>query len=55
MPHTMAGIVAEKAVAVDLLEIGQNALDVVERMRALRMARVLNPLPGCLLRLFVHP
>ena len=42
-------IVAEKAVAVDFLKVGQNALDVVERVRALGMARVLDALPGSFL------
>ena len=43
-------IVAEKAVAVDLLKVGQDALNVVERVRPLGMARVLDSLPGGLSR-----
>ena len=38
-------VVGEEAVAVDLVEIGEQALDVVERMRALGMARQLHALP----------
>jgi len=39
-------IVAEPAVAVELLKIGENALDVVQRMRALGMPCQLHPPPG---------
>ena len=39
------GIVGEGAVAVDLLEIGQQALDVVEGVRALGVAGELNSTP----------
>ena len=38
-------IVAIKAVAVNLFEIGEQALDVIECVRALRMAGELHPLP----------
>ncbi len=40
------GIVGEGAVAVKLAEIRKEALDVIERVRALGMARELNALPG---------
>jgi hypothetical protein len=30
---------------VDLMEVRENALDVIQGVRALRMARVLDPLP----------
>ena len=43
------GIVPEEAIAVDFLEIRQNALHVVERVRAFGMARVLDSLPGSFL------
>ena len=38
-------IVGEEAVAVDLVEIGEQALDVIERMRALGVARQLHAIP----------
>jgi hypothetical protein len=34
---------------VDFLKIRQDALDVIERMRAFRMTRVLDALPGSFL------
>ena len=40
------GIIAEAAVAVNLAEIGEHALDVVERLRTLGMARQFSFLPG---------
>ena len=44
-PADDRSVVGEGAVAVQLLEIGEQALDVVERVRALRMARDLRDLP----------
>ena len=46
-----SGIVAEKAVAVDLAPVGENAFDVIERIRTLRVARQLGLLPGIHLRM----
>ena len=40
------GIVAEAAVAVNFAEVGEDALDVVERLRTLRMPRQFGFLPG---------
>jgi hypothetical protein len=40
------GIVAERPVAVQFLEPGENAVHVIERVRPLRMARDLRDLPG---------
>ena len=45
------GIVAETAVAVNFAQVGENALDVVEGLRALRMAGKFRFLPGGLLGL----
>ena len=42
----MAGSSPKRAVAVDFLKIGEEALDVVERVRPLGMARKLHALPG---------
>ena len=39
-------VVGEGAVAVQLLEVGEDLVDVVERVRPLRMARDLRHLPG---------
>jgi hypothetical protein len=39
-------VVGERAVAVQLLEVGEHLVDVVERVRALRMACDLRHLPG---------
>ena len=39
-------VVAKAAIAVNLAEIGKHALDVIERLRALRMPRQFGPLPG---------
>jgi hypothetical protein len=42
----MAGVVGIHAIAVQFLEIGENAADVIQRVGALRMARQLRDLPG---------
>ena len=46
MPQMIGGIVAETAVAVNFAEIGEQALDVVERLRTLGMPRQFGFLPG---------
>ena len=40
------GVVAKAAVAVNFAEVGEDALDVVERLRTLRMPRQFGLLPG---------
>ena len=40
------GVVAKAAVAVNFAEVGEHALDVVERLRPLRMPRQFGFLPG---------
>ena len=44
-PATIAGSSPKCAVAVDLLKIGKDALDVIQGMRPLGMPRKLNPPP----------
>ena len=45
-PADDRGVVGERAVAVQLLEVGAQRLDVVEGEGPLRMARDLRHLPG---------
>ena len=45
MPATIAAIVGKRAVAVNLHEIREQALDVIERMRTLGMSGELHPFP----------
>jgi hypothetical protein len=42
------GIVAESSVAMDFTEVGKDAINVVKRLRALRMAGEFGLLPCCL-------
>jgi len=39
-------IIGEPAVAVDLAEVGEDALDVIEEVRPLRVPRQFSLLPG---------
>ena len=45
MPQIIAGIVAKAAVAMNFAEVGKDALDVVERIGTVGMARQLGALP----------
>ena len=46
MPQIMAASSPKAAVAVNFAEVGEHALDVVERIRAIGMARQFRALPG---------
>ena len=46
MPDNDRGIVGKGAVAVQLEEVREQPLDVVERVRALRVTRELHSFPG---------